>query len=82
MTQKFPEHTLERLKDTYLSISTSEPDIRGRKVIDRNGEDVGHVEALFIDQGEKKVRILQIHAGGFLGWGASRSTSRWTLCAR
>ena len=40
-----------------------------RKLIDQHGETIGHVSALFIDAGERKVRILEVCAGGFLGLG-------------
>jgi sporulation protein YlmC with PRC-barrel domain len=60
---------LEKLKDTTLTLSDSSQDIRGRKVIDRHDEEIGHVTALFIDKGERKVRMLEIRAGGFLGLG-------------
>ncbi|HEY5085820.1 MAG TPA: PRC-barrel domain-containing protein [Gemmatimonadaceae bacterium] len=60
---------LEKLKDTTLTLSDSSQDIRGRKVIDRHDEEIGHVTALFIDKGERRVRMLEIRAGGFLGLG-------------
>lgn len=60
---------LVKLGDTNLTLSDSGEDIRDRKVIDANGQDLGHVSALFIDKKERKVRFLQIGAGGFLGIG-------------
>ena len=42
-------------------------DIRTTKVLDRHGEAIGHVSDLFVDQNEKKLRMLQVAAGGFLG---------------
>jgi sporulation protein YlmC with PRC-barrel domain len=60
---------LEKLSDTGLSLADSSQDIRNRKVIDRLGEEIGHVSGLFIDQDERKVRMLEIRAGGFLGIG-------------
>ena len=38
-------------------------------MIDANGQDLGHVSALFIDKKERKIRFLQVGAGGFLGIG-------------
>ena len=60
---------LEELKNTKLTLDDPLQDIRGRKVIDQNGEAVGHVDALFIDEEERKVRMLKVRAGGFLGLG-------------
>ena len=66
------QHTnteLAKLSETDLILADSTEDIRGRKVVDSNGEDMGHVGALFIDRDERKVRLLEIRAGGFLGIG-------------
>ncbi len=63
---------LVRLSDTNIKFVDSVEDIRGRKVFDRNGEEVGKVEELFIDQDEERVRFLEISAGGFLGLGETR----------
>jgi sporulation protein YlmC with PRC-barrel domain len=61
---------LENLSDSNLILADPELDIRGRKVVDRHGAEVGHVSDLFIDEGERKVRMLQIRTGGgFLGIG-------------
>jgi sporulation protein YlmC with PRC-barrel domain len=60
---------LEKLKDTGLELDDSAQDIRNRKVVDAHGEDIGHVSALFIDRNERKVRMLEVRAGGFLGVG-------------
>lgn len=60
---------LEELKNTNLTLEAPRQDIRGRKVIDQTGEAIGHVTALFIDEEERKVRMLEVRAGGFLGLG-------------
>lgn len=60
---------LKKLTDTDLDIAESGEDIRGRKVVDPQGEEIGHISALFVDEGERKVRLLEIRAGGFLGIG-------------
>ncbi|MGM9321136.1 PRC-barrel domain-containing protein [Deinococcus aquaticus] len=60
---------LEKLGDTNLTLAHSSDDIRDRKVIDSDGEALGHVSALFIDRKDRKVRFLQVGAGGFLGMG-------------
>ncbi len=60
---------LAKLNDTDLALADSAQDIRNRKVIDRHNEEIGRVSALFIDVGERKVRMLEVRAGGFLGLG-------------
>jgi|SRR5580658_2395872 sporulation protein YlmC with PRC-barrel domain len=60
---------LEKLNDTGLALADPGQDIRGRKVVDRDGAEIGHVSNLFIDQVERKVRMLEIRAGGILGLG-------------
>jgi sporulation protein YlmC with PRC-barrel domain len=60
---------LVKLGDTNLVLSDSSKDIRDRKVIDSDGNDIGHVSALFIDKEQRKIRFLQVGAGGFLGLG-------------
>jgi sporulation protein YlmC with PRC-barrel domain len=60
---------LERLSDSSLVLSEPDQDIRGRKVIDQHGADIGHVSGLFIDEGERKVRMLELRSGGFIGIG-------------
>jgi sporulation protein YlmC with PRC-barrel domain len=61
--------SLARLSDTDLTLADTAQDIRGRKVIDSESQAIGHVSALFIDPGERKVRMLDVHVGGILGVG-------------
>lgn len=67
MTTDTP-HTLVNLTDSGLAV-TADDDVRGREVVDRNGDEVGTVDDLVIDPEEKKVRFLQVGSGGFLGLG-------------
>ncbi len=60
---------LVKLGDTHLTLLDSGQDIRNRKVLDADGKDIGHVSALFIDKRERKIRFIQVGAGGFLGIG-------------
>ena len=57
---------LIRLSDTELTIANPAEDIRGRAVVDRDGEDLGAVENLMIDESEKRVCLLEVASGGFL----------------
>ncbi|MGI8485269.1 MAG: PRC-barrel domain-containing protein, partial [Thermomicrobiales bacterium] len=63
------KESLVKLGDTDLTVANPAEDIRGRKVVDKNGDDIGDVDALMIDTDEAKVRFIQIGAGGFLGIG-------------
>src|SRR5215211_3643106 len=63
---------LIRLSDTELTIANPAEDIRGRMVVDRDGEDLGEVEDLMIDEPEKRVRLLEVASGGFLGLGKTK----------
>ncbi len=69
-----PEQTpaaLVKLRDTNWAVAERADDIRGRRVRDPEGEEVGEIEDLLIDTRERKVRFLQIASGGFLGLGAT-----------
>lgn len=61
--------TLTRLGDSELTVANADEDVRGRKVIDRNGDETGSVDGLLIDEPERKVRFLEVGSGGFLGLG-------------
>ena len=60
---------LEKLSDAGLTLADPSQDIRGRTVVDRQGEHIGHVSGLFIDTEERKVRLMEVRAGGVLGLG-------------
>jgi hypothetical protein len=47
-------------------------DIRGRRVMDLHGADLGDVRDLYIDGAEKKLRFVVVAASGFLGIGQVR----------
>jgi uncharacterized protein YrrD len=59
-----------------LSDTTFEPDpaqdIRGRKAVDSQGNDLGVIDELMIDDSEKKVRFIRVATGGFLGMGKAK----------
>jgi sporulation protein YlmC with PRC-barrel domain len=60
---------LQAMSNTDLLPDDPHQDIRGHIVIDRHGEKMGHVSDLFIDDAERKVRMLEISTGGLLGFG-------------
>jgi sporulation protein YlmC with PRC-barrel domain len=64
--------TLVRLSDTDLTVADRAADIRGRKALDMAGEELGEVDDLLIDDRKRKVRLLLVTSGGFLGLGAKK----------
>ncbi|MBB5786347.1 PRC-barrel domain-containing protein [Jiangella mangrovi] len=70
MTTDIPR-SLVHLADSDLTVKI-EDDVRGRPVVDRNGDEVGTVDDLVIDPQELKVRFLQVGSGGFLGLGEKK----------
>ena len=63
--------TLFSLNDESYDVKDPAEDVRNRTVVDRNGEEIGSIDDLLIDDREHKVRFLRIKAGGFLGIGAT-----------
>lgn len=62
---------LIKLSDSNLTVADPAEDVRGRKVLDANHEEIGHVDDLLIDDRDNKVRFLRVASGGFLGLGES-----------
>jgi len=60
---------LEKLHDSGLVLADRTQDIRGHTVRDSHHDEIGHVSGLFIDRELRKVRMLEIRVGGFLGIG-------------
>ncbi len=62
-------YNLVKLGDSDLILETPAHDVRGRAVYSNAGEQIGTVEDLYVDEDERKVRFLDVEAGGFLGIG-------------
>lgn len=73
MTSTSDSALLSLLGDSGQTVSSDDEDIRGRKVKDTNGKDIGHVDDLLIDEREHKVRFLLVEHGGFLGIGCKKT---------
>ena len=71
-TNTTDQHTLLSLNDEALTVGDPAEDVRNHTVVDRDGEEIGTVDDLLIDDGARKVRFLQIKEGGFLGIGGRR----------
>jgi sporulation protein YlmC with PRC-barrel domain len=65
--------TLGRLHDSGKTVASSDEDIRGRMVRDKDGREIGTIEHLLIDDVERKVRLMEIASGGFLHLGERKS---------
>ncbi len=64
---------LHRLSDSKLTIKDPDEDVRGRKVMDKAGAEIGVVNDLLIDDHELKVRFLRVGSGGVFGLGATQA---------
>lgn len=73
MTSNDDNATLYTLGDRGQTIEGGADDIRGREVKDKDGEGIGRVADLLIDEREKKVRFLLVEHGGFLGFGEKKT---------
>jgi sporulation protein YlmC with PRC-barrel domain len=72
MTDQHAPATLRRLGDSNLTVAFPDEDVRGRTVLDRDDEEVGRVSDLIIDDGEARVRFLEVASGGVLGIGETK----------
>jgi osmotically-inducible protein OsmY/sporulation protein YlmC with PRC-barrel domain len=61
---------LVRLSDTDFDVPDDQ-DIRGRTVIDQNGNEIGKIDDLLMDPQTRRIRFLQVTSGGFLGIGGT-----------
>ncbi|MFC8102786.1 PRC-barrel domain-containing protein [Streptomyces sp. M92] len=64
---------LEKLSDSEQTVETPAEDVRGRKVADTEGNEIGKIEDLLVDAPQRKVRFLLVAHGGFLGFGETKS---------
>lgn len=64
--------TLRRLSDSNLTIAFPDEDARDRPVLDRDGEKVGTVSDLIVDDAEAKVRFFEVASGGVMGIGETK----------
>ncbi|SDS89036.1 PRC-barrel domain-containing protein [Actinoplanes derwentensis] len=68
-----PVGTLTPLSDTGQIIANPDQDVRGRSVVDSDGEKIGTVADLLVDTAGNHVRFLRVEHGGILGFGAASS---------
>lgn len=51
-----------RLNDFSKEFTNDATDIRGRNVIDRDGQDIGQISAMFVDAFQRKIRFIGVNA--------------------
>ena len=64
---------LIRLSNTNLQVAAPAQDVRGYRVVDKDGREVGEVTDLILDRDERKVRSLEVAAGDLFGLGRGRT---------
>ncbi len=69
MAERTEQHQLVKLSDTDFRLEEPDQEIRDLNVYGYEGDEIGSVEDLYIDTEERKVRFLDVGAGGFLGLG-------------
>jgi sporulation protein YlmC with PRC-barrel domain len=62
-------HELVKMSASTFVLKDRSWDLRGRKVYDRNGQEIGEVEDLYAGREEQRVHFLSASAGGTLGLG-------------
>lgn len=65
--------TLVKLRDSDQTVADSKNDIRGWRVVDKDRQPLGKIDALLLDEKENKVRFREVASGGFLGLGEATS---------
>ncbi len=69
MSERTERVNLVKTSGSDLSIKDPSHDLIDKDVYDHNGDQIGTVEELYLDQQTNEVRFLRVGAGGFLGVG-------------
>jgi sporulation protein YlmC with PRC-barrel domain len=68
-----PAPPFVKLSHSDFEVESVDEDVRGRKVVTVNGDQIGTVDDLLIDREDQTVRFLEVSSGGFLGFGERTS---------
>jgi sporulation protein YlmC with PRC-barrel domain len=63
MTHTDHSASLRSISDDKLETSDPAEDVRGRRVLDNTGQDIGEVDDLLVDDRQHKVRFLCVASG-------------------
>lgn len=69
MSERTERSDLVKTSGSNLNIKDPSHDLIDKDVYDHNGEQIGAVEELYLDEQTSEVRFLRVGAGGFLGIG-------------
>ena len=69
MASQTPTIGLIALSDSDLVLDDLAQDVRGRTLRDESGRELGSIDDLLVDEHERKVRLMLVSVGGFLGVG-------------
>ncbi len=58
---------LQPLTHSDLRLARAEEDVRGRKVFDRDGFEIGRVDEVIVDTSERRARFIRVRGGDFAG---------------
>ncbi|MER5213596.1 PRC-barrel domain-containing protein [Streptomyces sp. NPDC002838] len=64
---------LRKISESDQAVASVDQDVRGRKVVNMVGDELGKVGDLLVDEEESKVRFLLVEHGGFLGIGEKKT---------
>ena len=64
---------LIKLSNTNLRVADPTQDVRGHRVVDKDGRDLGEVDDLILDRVETKVRFLEVTSGDLFGFGPAKT---------
>ena len=73
MAQNEGKEMLIRLSNTNLQVADSAQDIRGYRVVDKDGKGLGEVDDLILDRVETKVRFLEVASGDLFRFGPAKA---------
>jgi sporulation protein YlmC with PRC-barrel domain len=64
---------LIHLSNTNLKMADPAQDVRGSRVVDKDGKDIGEVDDLILDRVATKVRFLEVASGDLFGLGSAKT---------
>ena len=73
MAQDEGKSMLVKLSNTNLEVTDPAQDVRGYRVVGKDGQDLGEVDDLILDRVETNVRFLEVASGDFFGLGSAKA---------